>query len=167
MAFLRFSAAVLMAIWLAVPQAFAGDLRLETFFEGRTTATGSFTTITGFERTFDLELHGRWDGKTLTLREDFTYDDGETDTLTWRFTKVGWNTYTGTREDVIGETLVSVIGNRGYFNYQVDLDRGPGENIVRFYDTLILSEDGRTLSNTARVFKGPLPVAWVRVDFKR
>ena len=152
---------------LAVAQAMAGELRLETFFEGRTTATGSFRTITGFERTFTLDLHGAWDGETLTLREDFTYDDGETDTLTWRFTKTGWNTYTGTREDVIGETRVSVINNRGYFNYDVDLDRGPGQNIVRFFDTLTLSEDGRTLVNTANVFKGPLPVARVRVEFKR
>lgn len=159
----------LATLFLLLPlsPALAADLRLEEFFAGRTTATGTFTTITGFERSFTLTLHGTWDGRTLTLREDFVYDDGETDTKTWRFTQVGWNTYTGTREDVVGETLVSVINNRAFFNYRVDLDPGPAENLVRFYDTLTLSEDGRTLVNTANVFKGPLPVARAKVTFKR
>ena len=167
MPIVRFACTAFLAFILSMPMAVASELRLETFFEGRTTAKGSFTTITGFERSFTLELHGRWDGRTLTLREDFLYDDGETDTKTWRFTQIGWNTYSGTREDVIGETTVSVIGNRGYFNYLVDLDPGPGRNVVRFYDTLTLSDDGQTLVNTANVFKGPLPVARARVTFSR
>lgn len=145
----------------------AKDLRLEDFFKGRTTATASFKTITGTTRNFTVKLNGKWDGKTLVLREDFFFDDGEKDTKTWRFTKTGWNTYIGTREDVIGETTVSVNGNKGYFNYLVDLDPGPRRNIVRFYDTLELGADGNSLKNTARVFKGPLQVARVRVDFKR
>ncbi len=164
---LRILVTAALAVFMATGSSAAKDLRLEEFFKGRTNATASFKTITGLERNFTVKLNGRWDGKTLVLREDFFFDDGETDTKTWRFTKKGWNTYTGTREDVIGETIVSVIGNKGYFNYLVDLDPGEGRNIVRFYDTLELSADGRTLKNTARVFKGPLPVASVRVDFKR
>lgn len=163
---LRFAVLALLAVALPA-SAFAGQLRLEEFFKGRTTATATFSTITGYKRNFTVELNGKWDGKTLVLREDFLFDDGERDVKTWRFTKTGWNTYSGTREDVIGTTTVTVNGNRAYFNYLVDLDEGPGRNIVRFYDTLTLSDDGRTLLNTAKVFKGPLPVAKVRVDFKR
>jgi hypothetical protein len=167
MSILSIFANAALILTLSIGAAAARDLRLEEFFKGRTTATASFKTITGVERKFTVELHGKWNGKTLVLREDFLFDDGEKDTKTWRFTKAGWNTYTGTREDVIGETTVSVIGKKGYFNYLVDLDPGPGKNIVRFYDTLILSDDGQTLKNTARVFKGPLQVGSVRVDFKR
>ncbi|NER06543.1 MAG: DUF3833 domain-containing protein [Okeania sp. SIO3C4] len=158
--------AVLLSLLAIVPAA-AKDLRLEEFFLGRTTATASFTAITGLQRDFTVKLHGSWDGKTLVLHEDFFFDDGETDTKTWRFTKSGWNTYRGTREDVIGDTLVTVKGNKAWFNYLIDLDEGPDRNIVRFYDTLTLSEDGRTLLNTAKVFKGPVPVARVTVNFSR
>lgn len=165
--FTVFVAAILALTFTTAASVSGDDLRLETFFKGRTTATGSFKAITGQSRTFTVDLHGRWDGKTLTLREDFIYDDGEKDTKTWRFTQTGWNTYSGTREDVIGTTRVTVINNKAYFDYVVDLAPGPKKNLVKFYDTLILSEDGKTLANTARVFKGPLQVAKVRVDFTR
>lgn len=154
------------ALFMAAPAA-AADLRLEDFFKGHTSAKGSFGSITGYSRKFDVDLHGRGDGRTLVLREDFRYDDGEKDTKTWRFRKTGWNTYIGTREDVVGEAKVILAGDEAYFNYLVDLDDGEGRSLVRFYDKLKLSPDGRTIANTARVFKGPLPVAWVRVDFKR
>lgn len=152
---------------LFATDAAAADLRLEEFFLGRTTATGSFRAINGLKRDFEVLLHGRWDGRTLVLREDFRYDDGERDTKTWRFVKTGPNSYSGTREDVLGETLVKVSGNTARFNYRVDLDPGDDRNIVRFFDKLELSADGRTLLNRANVFKGPLPVARVRVDFRR
>lgn len=164
---LRVFATTALFSLLAISTSVAKDLRLEEFFKARTSATASIKTITGFERNFTVKLNGKWNGKTLVLREDFVFEDGEKDTKTWRFTKTGWNTYTGTREDVIGETTVSVIGKKGYFNYLVDLEPGPGKNIVRFYDTLTLSDDGKTLKNTAKVFKGPLQVGTVRVDFTR
>jgi len=159
--------AFLLTTMLAATPAAAADLRLEEFFKGRTTAKGSFHAITGLKREFDVILHGRWDGRTLILREDFRYTDGERDTKTWRFVKTGPNTYSGTREDVLGETKVTLAGNEAWFNYRVDLDPGDGRNVVRFFDKLELSPDGRTLLNRASVFKGPLPVASVRVDFTR
>lgn len=170
----RFFATFAMLLALSLPThavakdiLVAKDLRLEEFFKGRTTATAIFKTITGFERRFTVDLHGTWDGRTLVLREDFLFEDGERDTKTWRFTRTGWNTYSGTREDVIGTTTVTLAGNKAYFNYLVDLQPGQARNIVRFYDTLILSDDGRSLLNTAKVFKGPLPVGSVRVEFSR
>jgi hypothetical protein len=162
----RFLIASFLMLSMAFPAA-AKDFRLEEFFSGRTTATGSFRTITGFERSFKVRLHGRWDGRTLTLREDFVYDDGERDTKTWRFTKTGPSTYRGTREDVVGETTVRLVNDKAYFTYNVDLDPDGAGNVVKFIDKLVLSEDGRSVTNTANVFKGPLPVARVRVDFRR
>lgn len=165
--FMRFLMALATVFPLMTMSAQAREFRLEEFFKGRTNATASFAAITGEKRDFSVKLHGRWNGKTLTLREDFVFDDGERYTKTWRFTKVGWNTYRGTRDDVVGDTLVTVNGNKATFNYLVDIEEGPGENIVRFYDTMILSDDGKTVLNTAKVFKYGLPVAKVRVDFTR
>jgi len=158
----------LLAIGLTAPltplSAQAAELQLEDFFKGRTYAFGEFRAINGADRNFRVDLNGRWDGKTLTLREDFSYDDGEKDRKTWRFTKTGDNTYRGTREDVIGTTTVKITGNTARFSYTVDLDEGPEKNIVRFRDKLVLKDDG-TLRNTATVFKFGVPVGRVQVNF--
>ncbi|MGD8768301.1 MAG: DUF3833 family protein [Methyloceanibacter sp.] len=165
-AFRTVLATLLIALVSSAP-ANARELRLEDFFKGHTTAKGSYRAINGVSRKFDVALYGQWDGRTLVLREDFRYSDGETDTKTWRFRKTGQNTYIGTREDVVGSTKVRIRGNKAFFSYLVDLDPGERRNLVRFRDTLTLSADGRRIVNTANVFKGPLPVARVRVDFKR
>lgn len=161
-----FSLAVLFCTAQALP-ASAADTMMETFFRGTTTAKGSFSAINGVRRQFDVVLTGRVRGKLLTVREDFIYSDGEKDRKTWLFTRTGPTTYTGTREDVVGTTTLRIDGDTARFNYLVDLDPGPGRNIVRFYDKMVLSGDGKTIANTATVWKYIFPVARVTVDFKR
>jgi len=161
-----FSLAVLGLLVSAMP-ALAADTMMETFFRGKTTATGSFSAINGVKRQFDVVLTGRVRGDTLTVREDFVYSDGERDRKTWRFVRTGPATYSGTREDVVGTTTLRVDGNTARFNYLVDLDPGPGKNIVRFFDKMVLADDGRTIANTASVWKYIFPVARVTVDFRR
>lgn len=144
----------------------AADLKLEEFFKGTTHAYGKFNAINGKKREFRVLLNGKWNGKTLVLREDFFYTDGEKDVKTWRFTKTSPTTYSGTREDVKGKTTVKIKGNTAKFSYIVDIDNGPKTNFVKFNDTLILEKDG-TLRNTARVSKFGIPVAKVAVNFAR
>lgn len=161
LAALAFSAAA-----IATSPAMADDA-LVRFFTGKTEATGKFAAINGVKRTFEVKLRGHWNGKTLRLIEDFTYDDGAKNRKTWVMTKVRDGVYAGTREDVVGTTTIRVSGNTARFNYLVDVEEGPGENIVRFYDTLRFAPDGRTMKNTALVTKFGLPVAKVRVDFTK
>ncbi len=163
MTLLRPLALLLFAALASFP-AHAADLRLEDFFKGKTYAYGTFGAITGLSRSFRVDLTGHVRGKVLTLREDFRYDDGERDTKTWVFTRTGPKTYTGTRDDVIGQTTVHISGNTARFTYLVDLAPGGDPNIVRFYDKLVLQDDG-TLRNTALVTKFLLPIARVRVNF--
>lgn len=162
MTLLRPMALLLFAALAASPA--HADLRLEDFFKGKTYAYGSFGAINGTSRSFRVDLTGHVRGKVLTLREDFRYDDGERDTKTWIFTRTGPNTYSGTREDVLGETTVRLSGNTASFTYRVDLNPGGKPNIVRFHDKLELRDDG-TLRNTALVTKFGLPIARVRVNF--
>jgi hypothetical protein len=153
---------------LAVPTtAHSKDFTLEGYFQGVTRASGAFSAINGVKRSFDVRLKGRFNGQLLTLVEDFVYSDGEKARKTWKFTKKGPGLYTGTREDVIGMTTVRISGSTAKFTYLVDLDEGPGKNIVRFYDTMTLSADGKTIKNRALVTKFGLPVARVKVDFER
>ena len=147
---------------VAAPKAFS----LEGYFAGKSSATGSFGAINGVRRSFTVALTGKWDGRTLVLREDFASADGERDRKTWRFRKISPNQYRGTREDVVGDTLVTITGDTARFTYLVDLDPGAKANIVRFHDTMRLGEDGQ-LVNTAWVTKYGFPVARTRVVFEK
>ncbi|TCK31516.1 uncharacterized protein DUF3833 [Ancylobacter aquaticus] len=159
-------AGMLAFVGLGASSAQARDLVLEQFFAGRTVAEGSFSAINGVKRTFTVDLDGRWNGHVLTLVEDFRFADGEKDRKTWRFEKLGPGRYRGTREDVRGDTLVSVKGDTATFSYVVDLDAGADENLVRFHDKMVLRDDS-TVLNTAWVTKYGFPVALTRVAFRR
>jgi hypothetical protein len=144
----------------------ADKFTFEDYFTGRTEAVGSFSAINGVKRTFTVDLTGKWDGKTLTLREDFVFDDGTKDRKTWRFTKTSPTTYSGTREDVIGETTVRLNGAVARFNYLVYLSPETQGNKVRFWDKMVLRQDG-TVLNTALVTKFGIPVAKTTVEFRK
>jgi hypothetical protein len=155
-----------LTVLLGLSPAAADEFSLEGYFSGKTSAIGKFTAINGTSRTFSVDLLGKWNGKTLTLIEDFVFDDGERDRKTWRFEKIAKNKYSGTREDVIGKTLVTISGNTARFNYLVDLNAKGNANRVRFFDTMTLKRDG-ILLNKALVTKFGLPVALTRVEFRR
>lgn len=157
-------AAFAATVWTCTAQ--AADFELEKYFRGTTYADGRFTAINGTRRDFKVVLTGRWDGRTLTLREDFAYSDGEKDRKTWRFTKTGEGRYTGTRDDVVGQTTVRFSGDTARFTYSVYLDGKNRRNRVRFFDRMTLRDDGTVLNN-ALVTKFGLPVARTRVEFRR
>ncbi len=138
---------------------------LEGFFTGKTKAKGEFSAINGVKVNFDVELTGEWDGRTLQLREDFTFSDGKKDTKTWVFTKINENQYRGTREDVIGETLVTITNNRAKFTYLVYLDSANKKMKVRFHDIMIFGESA--VVNNARVTKFGLPIGHTKVIFEK
>lgn len=160
------AAAVMLALAFTSAPVRAAEFRLEDYFAGTTYARGSFSSITGVRRDFEVLLTGRWNGKRLKLVEDFTYADGERDRKTWIFTRTGDNTYTGTREDVVGETVVTIEGDTARFSYDVYLDGEKRETKVRFHDKMVLAPDG-TVLNTAMVTMFGLPVAGTRVEFRR
>ncbi|MEM8839185.1 MAG: DUF3833 family protein [Pseudomonadota bacterium] len=141
---------------------------LEDYFVGKSVARGVFVSkIAGANRAFDVYLDGQFDGTILTLREDFVFADGEKDRKTWVFEKIADNQYRGTREDVVGDTLVTIKDNVARFSYLVEIKRKDKDPIkVRFKDKMILKEDGLLL-NRARVSKFGFPIANVQVNFRK
>lgn len=138
---------------------------LEGFFTGKTKAKGEFSAINGVKTNFDVDLTGEWDGRILRLREDFTFSDGKKDTKTWVFTKVNESQYRGTREDVIGETLVTITNNQAKFSYLVYLDGLNRKMKVRFHDIMIFEEN--SVINNARITKFGLPIGRTKVVFEK
>lgn len=127
---------------------------VERDLAGKTVGEGSFSAINGTNRSFTAYLDGSWDGETLTLVEDFEYDDGETDKKTWRLTKLENGEYSGTREDVVGTARGYMDGEAFRLEYTVVL---PGEDggkgmTVKFRDVLVRQADG-VIINKATVGK--------------
>ena len=121
---------------------------LEKFFAGDLVAQGHFTnTWTGERRDMTVQMKGKWDGVTLTLKEDFTYSDGEQAQKTWAFTKLGDNLYAGMREDVTREAEVKAEGNDIFLNYAATI----GSFNLDFKDRLT-RVDATTVHNTADVY---------------
>lgn len=153
----------------AVPRESAADaFVLEEDLLGRTVARGEFRAINGVRRGFTATLNGSWDGSTMTLVEDFIYDDGERDRKTWRLRRVSPGRYVGTREDVVGEAVGFQDGNAFRLEYDVRLpsdDGRPGRQ-VRFRDVIVNTDDGNIL-NRANVGLWGLRVATVNLVIRR
>ncbi|MDA7965387.1 DUF3833 domain-containing protein [Ruegeria sp.] len=132
-----------------VPKTFLSDrqLNLEEFFAGKTVAHGQFQDILGnVPRRFSVEIDGTWDGETLTLVEDFTYDDGATEQRVWTLTKTGEDTWTGTAPGVLGTASGIERGDTFNWTYRIDLPVKDGTMRVKFDDWMWLLSDDRLLN---------------------
>ena len=161
---------VLASCGRALPPVFRGPgvpLVLEDYFTGKTRADGVFIDFFGnVGDSFVVDVEGTWDGRVLTLDEDFTYADGRKQRRVWRITKTGPSTYVGRADDVIGEALGRVDGSTLTWTYDVDLDLGNRTQRVTFDDVLFL-RDERTLLNQADVKVGPIAIGMVTINFTK
>ncbi|MBV6631453.1 MAG: DUF3833 domain-containing protein [Alphaproteobacteria bacterium] len=140
----------------------------EEYFLGPMKAWGLFQDRSGaVKRQFVVDLNGEWDGETLTLTEDFAYDDGQTERRVWRLTKTGENTYTGSADSVVGPARVVVAGNAMNLAYTFALEVGGRTYHVDFDDWMFLQPDGERMINRATVTKFGLRVGEVTVFFDK
>lgn len=145
----------------------ANPFVIERDLAGLNTARGQFRSITGTRRSFTAQLNGAWDGRVLTLVEDFVFDDGERDRKTWRLERIENGEWRGTREDVVGYARGYQDGQVFRLEYDVVLasDSGAGRK-VRFRDVLGLQREGLVL-NTATIGWFGLRVGSVSLTIER
>lgn len=149
------------------PKLSARQLNLEDFFEGRTVAYGQFQDILGnVSRRFTVDIEGTWDGKVLTLVEDFVYEDDSTERRIWTLEKTGDQTWRGTAPGVIGTALGEERGDVFNWQYEIDLPVPDGTVRVRFDDWMWLLSDDRLL-NRAFMYRFGLRVGEVTITFER
>jgi hypothetical protein len=136
-------------------------------FRGRTLGRGVFRVpIAGIERRFRATLNGTVRGPTLTVVEDFVFDDGEVDRLTWRFRRTGPSTWTGRREDTVGEASVVETGREVRLEYLADV-RSRGEvTRLGFADAIYRRPDGVVI-NEAVVTRAGVPIGSVLFELRR
>jgi len=144
------------------------ELNLEEFFAGDLTAHGQFQDVFGtVRRRFVVEIDGTWDGQTLRLVEDFTYEDGSTEQRIWTLTKTGDDSWQGTAPGVIGTATGQERGDTFNWQYTIDLPVPGGETLrVRFDDWMWLLSGDRLL-NRAYMYRYGVPIGEVIISFER
>jgi hypothetical protein len=145
------------------------DLNLEEFFDGPVVAHGQFQDVFGtVRRRFVVEIDGDWrpETGTLTLDENFVYEDGSTENRLWSLTKTGPDTWQGTAPGVLG--LASGIERGDTFNwrYRIDLPVPDGTLRVSFDDWMWLLTDDRLL-NIAYMKRGGVTIGQVVIFFEK
>lgn len=144
------------------------QLNLEDFFVGDIVAHGQFQDILGtVRRRFEVAITGTWDGETLTLVEDFVYEDASTEQRVWSLVKTGPDTWRGTAPGVVGEAFGEERGDTFNWQYTIDLPLAGGETMRLAFDDWmwLLSED--RLLNRAYMTRFGVPIGEVIITFEK
>ncbi|MEL6645171.1 MAG: DUF3833 domain-containing protein [Pseudomonadota bacterium] len=145
----------------------ARELNLEEFFEGELVAYGQFQDIFGtVRRRFEVAIDGTWDGRTLTLVEDFVYEDGSTEQRVWTLEKTGAETWEGTAPGVIGTATGEERGDTFNWQYTIDLPVPDGTLRVTFDDWMWLLTEDRLL-NRAYMKRFGVDIGEVIITFEK
>ena len=141
-------------------------ITLDQAFAGKSIGAGVFRVdLTGAERRFKARLDGRLVGDRLTVVEDFFYDDGEENQLTWVFDRAGPGKWTGRREDTVGVASVVETGTDIRLSYLADFRSGDDVTRLGFEDVIYFDPDGRVI-NDAIVTRLGIPVGRVRFEMQ-
>jgi hypothetical protein len=151
------------------PEATLGGpkLDLEEYFDGRLVAHGQFQDLFGeVRRRFSVDIVGEWDGETLTLTEDFLYEDGSTERRVWTLVKTGPDTWTGTAPGVIGEATGIERNETFNWRYRIDLPVPDGVLRVDFDDWMWRLDETRVL-NRAYMTRWGVDIGEVIIFFQK
>ena len=148
------------------PTAAVRPITLVDAFSGRRVGKGRFQIpLVGVDRGLTAVLHGRLRGSVLTVAEDFLFDDGEKNRLTWHFTKTGPKSWSGRREDVIGEAQVQDLCTEIRLSYEADVMSKGSATRLQFSDVLYRQQDG-VIINNAVVKKAGLAIGSIHLEFQ-
>lgn len=140
---------------------------LEEFFGGHVVGYGQFQDRFGtVRRRFKVDIAGVWDGRTLTLDEDFTYADGATESRVWTLTRTGPETWEGSAPGVIGRAAGVERGDSFNWRYAIDLPVPDGTLRVAFDDWMWLQTPDRVL-NRAYMDKFGVGIGEVIIWFEK
>jgi hypothetical protein len=137
------------------------------YFEGDTAAWGMIQERSGKQtRRFEVALKGTIDGNTLTLVEDFLFDDGEVDQRIWVITKLPDGRYSGRADDIIGEASGEEQGNALRWSYDFELPYGES-TINVYFDDWLYRQDDKHVFNLTSIRKFGIEVASLTLFFQK
>lgn len=147
----------------------ASNTRFDLFdyFEGKVTAWGMVQDYTDKQtRRFTVEIIGSVEGDTLTLVEDFVFDDGEIDQRIWVINRDGEGSYVGEADDIIGQATGREVGNALQWQYDFELKMDDSSVMVGFDDWLY-RQDEKHVFNLTKIKKFGIEVGTITLFFQK
>jgi len=125
----------------------------DAYFPGHEVAYGIFVDRFGNVRNqFTVDCHGAWDGKTLTLKEHFTYvggPNGQPTDREWFFHRTGPHAWYGYASDVPDGAVGEDSGNGFHMTYGYDLHTSAaGTTHVHISDWMFRESDNAVVNHT-------------------
>lgn len=143
------------------------ELNLFDYFQGYTRGWGIVQNRSGdLTRQFVVDIHGTSTSNTLTLKEDFSWSDGEETTRIWTIARDGNARFAGTAADVSGTAEGEVSGNVLNWNYHLNLAVGDRTWKVAMDDWMFLQQD-QVLINKTKMSKFGIHLADITITFMK
>ncbi|MEL7291776.1 MAG: DUF3833 domain-containing protein [Pseudomonadota bacterium] len=137
------------------------------YFKGESTAWGMVQDYTEQQtRRFEVKIVGSVDGNTLTLVEDFVFDDGEETQRIWTIDRLADGTYQGRADDIIGIATGREVGNALQWQYDFELQMDDSSVVVAFDDWLY-RQDEKHVFNLTKIKKFGIEVGTITLFFQK
>ena len=140
---------------------------LITFFSGQTHGSGFLQDRSGkIIRTFEVLTVGTFDDESGTLKETFTWNDGEIENRTWTLNRTSETEWSGRAPDVVGVASGVVIGDVLRWSYTLTIKVEGKKMNFKFDDQMWISKTG-TMVNHAKFSKFGVHLGDVVVSFSK
>ncbi|MGR5237758.1 DUF3833 domain-containing protein [Vibrio alfacsensis] len=137
------------------------------YFEGDVKAWGMVQDYTEKQnRRFEVDIVGSVEGDTLTLVEDFVFDDGELDQRIWVISKLEDGSYQGKADDIIGIATGKEVGNALQWQYDFELKMDDSTITVAFDDWLYRQDENHVF-NLTKIKKFGIEVGTITLFFQK
>jgi hypothetical protein len=143
---------------------------LEKFFAGRLRGWGvTLGRMGGLQDRFTVDAQGTWDSlaNVLSLKEDYTFDDGHTDQLTWAIIKRGEGQYDGRETLIDGTAKGEQQGNAFRWRYQREVPSSEGSKTKFGFDDWFFLHDTNHMSAHASLTKLGVEVATLNAFYEK
>jgi len=143
------------------------DFDLFEYFQGSIVAWGTVQDYTDKQtRRFEVKIEGSVEGNTLTLVEDFVFDDGEISQRIWVIERLEDGSYVGQADDIIGQATGREVGNALQWQYDFELQLDDSTVVVAFDDWLYRQDDEHVF-NLTKIKKFGVEVGQITLFFQK
>lgn len=137
------------------------------YFNGETYAWGMVQDYTDKQnRRFEVKIKGSVEGDTLTLIEDFVFDDGEISQRIWVIERLEDGSYVGQADDILGQATGREVGNALQWQYDFELQLDDSTVVVAFDDWLY-RQDEKHVFNLTKIKKFGVEVGRITLFFQK
>jgi len=137
------------------------------YFDGTVMAWGMLQDRSGKQtRRFEVIIQGRVQDNTLTLDEDFIFDDGEKQQRTWVITRDNDGNFSGRADDVIGQATGKAVGKALNWQYVLRVPVDGSTYDISLDDWMYRQDDNRVF-NIAKMTKWGFTVGTLTLFFEK